>query len=233
MGKKNWNSTIRTHSKELERLLNKIGLFDTWAEILHPMPAAKLLIKEMFMDAYMSVHFSGYGLYKYAHMCLRSEMETALRLVYFSTHPVEFNWWVKGNDACRQGSAKDVWGPGYLYFTELDEIKDFEKHCDARKRLFGSKSAGIGGYHKKLSKFIHSSAGHFQTRADRVSPSYNNDEFSKWYATFEAIQTYIHIILLLGFADKFKEMTTKQKESLLKHGVGSRYKNALKKALNL
>ena len=233
--RKNWERTLKEHKQDIEVLLKKISLFDIWSNKLQHNDVAVKLIPEIFMDAYISIHFAGYGLYKYAHMCLRSELETALRLVFFSTHEVEFNLWSKGKEWYREKyNWPDVWGRGYAYFTLLDVIREFEELCDDNKELFGDKGKGaISRVHKELSKFIHSGAGHFQTRADRVSPKYDPNEFSGWHETYEKVQTYIHIILTLGLANKFKDMTPTQRNKILDIGMDSYYKTRVKQALNL
>jgi len=231
--RKNWQKTLKEHKKDIEKLLKKISLFDIWSTRLQQNHVAIKLIPEIFMDAYISIHFSGYGLYKYAYMCLRSELEIVLRLVFFSTHPVEFKWWSDENEWYRDNVAGDVWGRGYLYFEQLDNIKEFEKSCDDKKKLFAGKKLGIRGVYKTLSKFIHSGAGHFQTRADRVSPKYDSHEFGKWYRIYEEVQTYIHIIFALGFADNFKAMNSTQRNKIFDTGMDSYYKGKLKQVLAL
>ena len=231
--RRNWEKTLKENKESIEKLISKINLFDIWSNKLLKIPPAKLLLREIFMDAYISIHFAGFGLYKYAHMCLRSELETALRLIYFSTHNVEFNWWSEENEWYREKrNWPDVWGRGYEYFVQLGEIKDFEKLCDDNRKLFGG-DTGISGIHKELSKFIHSGAGHLQTRSDRVSPKYDSNEFRKWQKTHEIVQIYIHIILALGFAGKFKDMTSTQRNKILNIGMNDYYKERVKSALNL
>jgi len=227
--KKNWQKTLKEHKQDIEKLLKKNSLFDIWSTKLQQNDVAKKLIPEIFMDAYISIHFAGYGLYKYAHMSLRSELETALRLVFFSTHPIEFEWWSDGNEWYRDNVAGDVWGRGYLYFEQLDNIKEFEKSCEDNKKLFGR----VKKVNKKLSKFIHTSAVHFQTRPDRISPKYDSDKFREWYKTYEKVQTYINIILALGFADKFKDMTNTQRNKILDTGMDAYYKEKVKRILGL
>ena len=55
---KNWEDTLKVHHREIERLLEKLGVFDKWRSKLEQYGnVAKNLVTEMFMDAYMSVHF--------------------------------------------------------------------------------------------------------------------------------------------------------------------------------
>lgn len=229
----NWKRTLKEHNQLIEELLRKISLFDIWSNKLQRNGVARKLIPEIFMDAYISIHFAGYGLYKYAHMSLRSELETALRVVFFSTHPVEFRWWSEGNEWYREKrNSPDVWGRGYMYFEQLDNISKFENACTDDKKLFTGKQV-VRRIYKGLSRFIHSGAGHFQTRPDRVSPKYDSDAFTTWHENYEEVQTYIHIILTLGFADEFKSMSDTQRNKIADTGMDAYYKEKVKQTLGL
>lgn len=199
--RKNWEKTLAQHGSDVEAMIQKLNLFDIWENKLQGIHAAKILIPEIFMDGYVSTHFASFGLYKYANMCLRSVLETALRLVFFSTHDVEFKWWLEGDEWYREKlNYPDVWGRGYTYFEKLKELKDFEKLCDDGKKLFSGNSL-IRQVYKKLSKFIHSGAGYLQTRPDRVSPKYDVEELKRWSDTFVQVLTYIHVLMTFGFAE--------------------------------
>jgi len=232
--RRNWQKTLKEHKDSIEKIISIINLFDIWSNKLQVFPAAKMLIREIFMDSYISIHFANYGLYKYAHMCLRSELETTLRLVFFSTHPVEYQQWLQDKHLYRtEYNYPDVWGRGYIYFRHLSEIELFESKCDETKRLFASRKVGIGKLYSELSKFIHSGAQHFQTRSDRVSPRYDVNEFNKWCKTHETAQIYIHVILALGFPKEFKGMTSTKSDKILNIGISTYYRDKVKESLGL
>jgi len=232
---KNWKETLEKHKKEIEGLLDKIDIFDVWSNSLQDSEVAKRLIPEIFMDAYISIHFAGYGLYKYAYMSLRSELETALRLLFFSTHPVEFKWWFDGDEWYSTTLEYPfVWGKRYHYFQHLDNIKRFEEKCGYDgKNLFEKTDCGIKGLYRELSKSIHSGRGHFQTRPDGVSPTYDYEQFEMWHYICENVQMYIHIILALGFAEEFKSMSSTHRNKILNVGMGNYYKEKVKEVLDL
>lgn len=239
--RRNWEKTLKEHKRDIEKLITNISLFDIWKTKLQKIDVAKILIPEIFMDSYVSIHFAGYGLYKYAYMSLRSELETALRLVFFSAHPVEFKWWFNDDDDDKDWYSKTsdyphVWGRRYFYFEHLEIIKKFEKQCkDAAKKLFGGDGYGIKGLYKELSGYIHSESGHFQTRLipNRVSPTYDREQFDKWCYTYEKVQMYIHILLALGFAEEFKAMTPAKRDKILNVGISDDYKEEIKETLGL
>lgn len=225
---RNWQESLKRHNKELNRLLEKIDLFDIWSNKLQNDKVAKSLIPEIFMDAFMSFHLGCMGLYKYANACLRSELETALRLVYFSTHPVEFGWWCDGSEWYK-GKGKDVWGMGYEYFEQLNTVKDFDKDLPDQKKLFNK----IKKIYQDLSQYVHSGKFGFQTPF-KFSPKYNIQEFKKWFNNYNEIQQYVNIIIALGFEEKFKGMRGNDQSKILRIGLYNRdYKKRLKDIFKL
>ncbi|MCJ7645715.1 hypothetical protein MUO65_02240 [bacterium] len=231
---KNWQKTLGDHHSEIEKMIKKINLFDIWSNKLQKNETAKILIPEIYTDAYLSIHFVCCGLYKYANMCIRAELENALRLVFFSTHPMEFKWWLDGDEWYRETlNFPDVWGRGYTYFEKLQKVKALEKMCDEHKKLFQSGKVGVGNAYKKLSKFIHTGAGHFQARPGSISPKYNLEEFKRWLDIYEEIQTYIQIILALGFEREFLELHNAEKNRLLNLGIDDYYREKVKNALGI
>lgn len=230
---KNWEETLREHKSGIEKLIEKINLFDIWSNSLQDNDAAKRLIPEIFMDGYISIHFAGYGLYKYANICLRSQLETTLRLIYFSTHPVEFDWWCRGNEWYRKGLAtKDVWGEKYEYFRQLEYVKKFEKECDRDKKLF-EEGQRVNKIYHTLSKYVHTSAFSFQTKPDDFSPKYKIEEFMKWVDNFKEIQEYINILLIFGFPKEFEKLNSTGQEKIREIAIESpHYKEKLKEVLD-
>lgn len=229
---KNWNKTIKTEYGDIEEVIKKNQLFDIWSNILQDLEVARKLLPEIIMDSYFSLNFTGYGLYKYAHMALRSELETTLRLVFFSTHQIEFEWWLDGNEWFRDNAMGDVWGKSYGYFAQLKTIKKFESLCENNNKLFGGKNVGIKGLYSRLSQFIHSGASSLQTSPERFSPIYNHNEFKEWYKTYIKVDCYINLILILGFSEQFKEITQRKKDKILNHGIDSYYKDKVERTFS-
>lgn len=228
---KAWETTLSSHKDELEKMLEKINLFDIWSDGLQNNEAIKRLLPEIFMDGYMSIYFAGCGLYKYANICLRSQLETALRLIYFSTHPIEFDWWCNGNTSYRSGLAnKDVWGEGYLYFQELKYVQLFEEKCSDGHRLFrdGKKVSNI---YRKLSTYVHSGMFSFQTKPDEFSPQYKIEDFKHWCSNLNEIQEYINILLILAFLKEFKQMRASDRNKILDVVITTKYKSKLQEIL--
>lgn len=228
---RNWKDTLKKHHRRIEAALEIIGIFDSWKEMLNTKypEAVKGLMPEIYMDSYMSVHFSCMGLYKQAHVCLRAQLENVLRLVYFATHPVEFRWWDIGNDYFKK---KDVWMDDYHYFRQLEEVKEFQKKCaddESKINLLNH----IGRLYSKLSQYVHSSKLSFQTTPDRFSPKYKKEEFGKWNTNFVDTQGYINTLLVLGFANEFKLARLNMKKRILRTIRNDRFKRGLRKSLGL
>ena len=189
------------------------------------------------MDAYVSIHFSCFGLYKSAYMCLRSEFETVLRLIYFSNHPIEFKWWQDGNEKWIKDLLKgsDVWGNQYSYLRHIKEIQSFDELNTRSNEKFFGENGKLKLIYSTLSKHVHSVAPYLQTkRSGSFSPKYNKDEFEKWYDNYKKIQQYINIFLALGFPDKFKKMPTQERDKILDIGIAStQYKTNVKQTLSI
>ncbi len=225
----NWNNTLANYTEDVEKLVNMTELFNIWATKLQSISSADKFIPEIFMDSYISIHFAGYGLYKYAHACLRSQLESALRLVYFSKHEVEYGWWSEGSTWFKDNKLADVWGRGHDYFRELRTVKDFKKECPDAPELFGNKMR-IAKLYSELSQFIHSGAGQFQTEVGKVSPAYEMEKFHRWNGMFKKVQECIHVALALGFPDEFKNMGETDRSKITNSGISnSSFRQALDK----
>jgi len=233
--KRNWQRTLKEHHSEIETSLNLIEFFDYWNTKLTHDEVTKTLSKEIYSDSYLSIHFACFGLYKYAHMSLRSEFETALRLIYFSNHPLEFAWWQSGNEKWTRDLLKgsDVWGQDFKYFNHIPEIISFESNCPQNKRLLGGNEPQLKKIYSILSKHVHSVAPYLQTRHGSLSPKYIQSEFDTWAIIFKDVQRYVNILLVLGFPDKFKSMNTVVQNRILDEAIGSDYKTAVKNACGI
>lgn len=223
---KNWEDTLKANYREVEKLLVMASIFDTWRNTLEQKygDVFRDLIKETFMDSYMSIHFACMALYKQAHVSLRAELETALRLLYFSSHPVEFKWWRDDKDYFK---GKHVWGDDYDYFMHLDEIRSF--NIKVKVQLFNE----IRSIYKTLSKYVHGSFPSFQTTIQGVAPVYKLSEFKKWVDRFKKVQKYVNTVLALGFAEDFKSFGVDNQRKILKVIENTAYKKGLKQTLGL
>jgi hypothetical protein len=223
-----WQTTLSSHEKEIQNLSKKQQFFDFWTDTLSDNPVAVHFFPEIFFDSYMSIQFACMGLYKYAIMCLRSELESTLKMIYFSDHPVEFNWWVNGVEIDGITSKKHVWGDGYTYFQNLDNIKLFNSKFNDKSQLINN----IKTIYSAYSKYVHTSAKSFQTSQRNIIPKFDLKDFKGWVAKFETTQEYIHVLLILTYFEKFKLADPKDRDELIKICVtDSNYNSKLKSTI--
>ena len=215
----NWKLTLSNHDEEIKNLLDKLNLFSIWTDTLSDNDAAAKLLPEIFYDSYMAIHFTAMGLYRYANMCLRSELETTLRLVFFSTHPIEFMWWREGKDMFEITGKNHVWGNNYNYFIHLDKVSEFNLKCRDSKKLF----VKVKESYKNLSSYVHTSSSAFQTSPGSISPKYNVDLFEDLESVFVDIQDFIHIILILAFFNQFKCASIQNQNAIIEFGINHKF----------
>jgi hypothetical protein len=228
---RNWQDTLAAHARAVETLLDSISVFDLWKKMLggryHEI--GKDLLPEIFMDAYVSVHFACMGLYKQAHVCLRAELETVLRLAYFAVHPVEYGWWSSQE---HYFSKKDPWGNDYEYFRHLIEVKEFQRACSQsgnRIMVFDD----VRRLYSRLSQYVHAERAAFLTTPDRFAPRYQQPEFRKWCKAFQETQRHGNVVLVLAFAQDFKGAGRTTQKEILKRTGDQNTKAGLRRSLAL
>ncbi len=227
--KKNWEDTLRNEANDLEALLSLIEVFDIWTNRLPKNDAAKSLSREIFADAYMSIHLACFGLYKNAYMSLRSELETAMRLIYFSNHPLEYTLWQNGDEKWIRDLLKgsDVWGENFKYFMYIPEVNQLDATLQQNLRLVNG-SAKLKEIYSKLSKHVHSGGPFLQTKKSHLSPKYNQAEFDSWSEIYKDVQKYINILFTLCFLETFQKMPANESDLILNLAIGQDYVNVVK-----
>ena len=223
---KNYKKTLLNHSSQIENIFETFGVFDEWFSCLHNDDVAMKLLPEMYFDAYASITYSCFAMYKYAYMCLRSELETALRLIFFSNHHVEFNWWLKNTHWYMKRNPDQVWGRDYTYFTLLDKVKEFDGECEENDQLFRG-SENIRRVYARLSRYIHSGADFFQTEPYRLSPNYNLGKVNQWSDMWKRVQCYINILLLLSYIHIIKDSNDSYNK-IIELSISDNYKGILR-----
>jgi|GEM_PF-2499532 len=220
----NYEQSIVEFKDENEKILEIMNFYGKWKGHFHGKKIAEKMIPEIFMDGLTSMHFALLGLYKYANMCLRSQLETALRLIYFIDHPREYGWWLNSNEWYKSVRQNYVWGEDFSYFKQIDFINKFDKDCEGKKKIYSPSSSGKTGdllkdIYGKLSKSIHTSAQHFQTSTGKFSPKYSKPRMEEWIKSCKDLQCYILISLILSFPNEFKKMSPTEKNMILTKGV--------------
>ncbi len=224
---KNSTEALLHNPTKIEIALKKVSAVATWKRILsakHKI-VSDGLVNEIFMDLWQSTNFACMGLYKQAHVSLRAALETTMRLVYFSTHPVEYDWW------CSKGSRDDdVRSRDYNYFGRLSLFEKFDKKMKTSTKDY-KLFTEVRNEYSTLSDYVHSSRKMFQTRIDRIAPEYEIADFNRWNTHFSRTLSYINTILILGFHFEFKKTTLPNQKNILKSISFINYKSCLRKML--
>lgn len=226
-----WKNTLKEEGKDIEILLQGIELFDIWERFLKGKfkGVDSKFIPEIFMDAYLSINFTCMGLYKQSNASMRLQLESVLRLIYFSQHPVEFKWWSREDNYFKK---KDVWADGFDYFKRLEEYRNFVGKCKNNNCGINFFTK-VGSLYGKLSTFVHGGPTSFQTSGGNFSPKYKKADFNKWKATFIDLECYIHIMLILGFPDEFKGMPESDQRKILKSIRNIKFKKSIIQTLGI
>lgn len=219
----NWRTTISEHSSDIDQMLSIIETFDKWIDCLPSENEAKnLLGREIYTDANLSIHLACFGLYKASYMSLRSQLETAMRLIYFLDHPREFNLWHAGDIQWIKEllAGSDVWGREYKYFKLFPGINRFEQDGAAPKELWLIRgNSNLREIYHQLSRHVHSGGPYLQTRGS-LAPSYSFDDFSKWHGAFLTVQKHINMLFALCFPEYFAEMDPTDRDIIFDRAIG-------------
>jgi len=224
--KNNCKKTLFENHDKIEKLLKKSSVFDIWSACLPGNKIAEKLLPEMYIDAYSSINFSSISFYKYAYMCLRSELETGLRFLFFYHHPIEFEWWLNGSEWYFKQNKGQVWGDNYYYFYNIGKIKEFESKCRSHLRLVSEPQLMRKEY-SKLSQYTHSGAQHFQTEYTRLTPTYDVAKFSQWYNIYETIQCYLNILFLFGLYNDLMPSKKEEYKKITDLTINRKYKGTV------
>jgi len=235
----NYETSIKEFQNEIEQILEILNYYGKWNSKFKGDEIAEKMLPEIFMDGLNSLNLATFGLYKYANMCLRSQLETALRLIYFIDHKREFGWWVNENEWYSKSKQylNYVWGDDFSYFKQIENIAEFDDKTTGDKKIYSSTSSGKSGdllkkVYGKLSKSIHTSAQHFQTSTGKFSPKYSKPKMEDWIKTCKDVQCFIIVSVILSFPIEFKKMTQSEQNAILTKGVvDTEYKQFIEEIL--
>lgn len=202
---KNVNVHLKNYNSDIIRIMDLFKSLNIWSNILQGEDYS-LLISEIFMDNYASVHFSLSALYKYADMPLRSALETSLNLIYFYNHPIEFKWWKDGEELYPLEKGQHLGVTGYDYFLRLGN----EFSPSGSKQLIDDLRNQYGA----LSKSTHSSSKHFQTTPIRLAPLVEISRFKSWTLRIRSCFSLINSFFILGFHDEYQKLSIDDKKSI-------------------
>ncbi len=209
--KNNWNQTLLSHKTEINELSEKISVIDDWSNCLlsvtelKRIPNAKQFISEMFIDIYTSLVLVSLALYKYANMCLRSYLESTMRLIYFSVHPIEYRWW-----------TNKLYGhtPFRMYLEFVTKLERINKVDSEKTPLI----AEVRNLYNELSSYVHSEERAFQTKVG-LSPKYSLENFKGCEKTFRETISYSNILLLGSFYENYQQLSAESQKRIIRIGI--------------
>jgi len=215
--------SLSNYQSDVQTIIKHSRSLNCWSNALQGNHSAKL-VSEIFVDLYVSIHFSLCALYKYADMALRSALENSLNLAYFCTHPVEFRWWEKGREWYPKRGSQHPWGEAYNYFRHLgSELTDSKANEILVKH--------VSHEYRELSRSIHSSSLRLQTAGAKLSPSMDARKFKSWALRVRKVLSIVNAVLILSLHDRFRNMNKADKE-LIVSAILREHKKALE-SMNL
>jgi hypothetical protein len=220
---KNWKELNISNKRVLDRIYKKSQLPTLWLSLLESANSNEMFIREIFFDSQLSVLFAIEGLYKYAYVALRSELENLLKCVYFVYHPVEYEWWREGDEWYTQDRG-NVWGNNYQYFEHLKTIKQY--HGEIKNKGSGDLISEYKSLYRVLSKYVHTGVFSRQTTQNKLAPTFRVSEFNKWKDKYNLAQEFITIFLIVNFRENYKKLRITEKKKLLDIGIESRNRKA-------
>lgn len=228
---KNWKESLSNQSIKIDEYIDKLSTLDIWSNQLRKTKSSKLLITELFFDSYAGLLFACQGLYKYAFICLRSQLEITFRIIYFSTHSVEYSWWSKGSQWFLE-KGNHVWGKGFhSYFGKLDSIEEFNlKLPNQNMDILNN----IKIIYSELSKYVHSSPHTLQSKDSKISPEYSCQQHQFWLSRASNLMNYINLFFILGFEKEFDGLSKQHKLKILDSCFNnSDFKSIIEEKFNL
>lgn len=213
----------RRFDSEIGQIIEMSNSLNCWSNLLQSSGLAGL-VSEIFVDVYMSIHFSLSTLYKYADMALRSGLETSLNVAYFYSHPVELGWWQAGSGWYRERKAAHAWGDGYNYFQMLaGDITE--------AKTYPPLEAQLKDLYHELSKSIHSTSQGLQTGGGKLAPRLDVGRFKDWSNRIRRTLSLINIVFLIALRERLVDMRQPDKDLVKSSIIGEH--SSLAKSLGL
>lgn len=198
-----WNtSKDNIEDEDLLQSYTATLIYKNWKIAFHSIQIHHLdiILDELFEDINSSFFLSLMGLYRSAHMHLRSSIELTLQLLFFVHHPIEFEKWKKED-----------------YVIKHDEITQYLKTYPFFDIKIESLIDDITLKWKRFSKHIHGeSPVFFQCeKIIRKTNSFSIADFNMWKHNFLQNIYNLNKLLLLFFKDKINSFPSHSRELLL------------------
>lgn len=199
-------SNLKIDDDDLFQAYRATLVFKNWKYNFHSIELTGFdqILDELYEDINSSFFLAQMGLYRSAHMHMRSSIELSLQLIFFIHHPIEFDKWKNGDFVIRHSdlSAYIVDHP-YFKSNILELMTSITKNW------------------KHFSKHIHGESPiFFQSEKDsRKTNTFNEKDFGIWKSNFFRNIYRINKLLTLFFKgeiNRFPENPRNLVLSLLK-----------------
>lgn len=160
-----------------------------------------ILLNELHEDINTSFFQTYFGLYRTAHMHLRSLIELSMQMVYFYQHEVEYLQWKNGDFVIKHDVLSN-------YLKKHPNFVGKESFIDELTR-----------YWKKFSKHIHAEAPmYFQSeKLANATKTFSVGDFNIWKGNFLKATYLTNKLFLLLFKDKILHFPEVERKVLLRN----------------
>jgi hypothetical protein len=180
-------------------------IFKNWKISLNHIHTKSLngILQEIHEDINASFFHSYFGLYRSAHMHLRSVIELSLQMIYFYQHEVEYEQWKNADFIIKH--------------------RDLTNYLIKHPRLNSPKNTilinEVTNIWKLFSKYIHAEAPvYFQTNfQSTLTKSISKKDFDIWKYNYLKTGYLLNKLFLMFFKNEIKSFPTQQIEILKKN----------------
>lgn len=207
-------TTLIDNKDKIEEISAGQAHFSNWFFIIEKKTSSKatFILWEIAQDFETSFMLAIMGNYKYAIQTLRNCLETTFNFIYYFDHPIEFEWWLDGEEDSKYGHELLD-----RYYFKFDNFKRYDKHTNFKSE--------IRRLYNGLSKYIHSRPKNFQSK-EKIK--YNTGKFNQWMDYYKYVNETCNILMILRFPKYFKDI--KDKDWILEY-IPSKKLNKLKQSL--
>ena len=199
-----WDSAISNiNDVDLTNCYHATLIYKNWTQSLNHIGISTMdvLLAELYEDINTSFFQSYFGLYRTAHMHLRSCIELSMQTVYFYQHEVEYNQWIEGE------------------FTIKHEVLSsyLKKHPNFKEQsIFIDR---LTTEWKKYSKHIHAETPSFfqSKKLASTTKTFSISDFNVWKTNFLNTIYLTNKLLLMLFKDKINLFPSIEKKILLRN----------------
>lgn len=198
-----WDSVDRNVSEtDLTDCYHATLIYKNWKQCLNHIGISSLdvLLNELHEDINTSFFQSYLGLYRTAHMHLRSLIELSMQMVYFYQHEVEYAQWNEGNFVIKHEVLSNYLKKHPSYSSSADLI-------DTLTTLW-----------KKFSKHIHAEAPMFfqSEKTAHTTKTFSVGDFNIWKDNFLKTTHMTNKLFFLLFKEKILAFPTTERNLLLR-----------------